>query len=194
MATFDKPYSKLGKHLKTLRVQTKRSLAEVSGAVEIEEKFLRQIEEGHKRPAEDLMLLFISYFNLPDQEAMSIWSLAKYKSDLTEHLDISSDGSNAKDDISQLNAKNMVMMFSVDIRTMYTDGVEVTWNPAGLTINFTQTSPITVVDNPMKNLPVARVGMSYDQANKVISTLQTALLHAKYTHRNKLLPPNIDNE
>ena len=46
-----KPYQTLGKHLRYLREQHSESLAEVSGAVEIDEKLIERIEAGHERPA-----------------------------------------------------------------------------------------------------------------------------------------------
>jgi len=189
MAYIKKPYAELGQQLKKFREQTKRSISEVSGAVEIEERLLKQIEEGHRRPAEDLMLLLISYFNINDKEALKLWGLAKYESELTDHIELYPADAQSIDDINSLSNKPMVMLFSMDVRTMYSDGVEVTWNEAGLTINFTQTNAQTSNSN-QKSIPVARVGMSFEQAENVIRTLQTAMLHAKYSHRNKLLPPN----
>jgi len=68
---------------------------------------------------------------------------------------------------------------------MYSDGLEVTVNPAGVTMNFTQTV------NQSQQAPVARVGMSHQQAEEVIRALEQALLHAKYLGNTKLLPPNV---
>jgi transcriptional regulator with XRE-family HTH domain len=193
MGYIQKPYAELGKRLKVLREKTKRSLSEVSGAVEIEEALLKQIEEGNKRPGEDLMLLLISYFNMPDQEALSLWGLAKYDSELTDHVDLDLNGPQDNEDIAQLASKSMVMLFSMDVRTMYTDGVDIGWNEAGITATFTQSNS-QLNGEPHKTIPVAKVGMSHEQAEKVIATLQTALLHAKYANRNKLLPPNTDTK
>lgn len=183
MASTKKPYVNLGMHLKTVRERARRSLAEVSGAVEIEENYLKLIEEGLKRPEEEVMLLLISYFNMADKEALSIWKLAKYDSDLAEHLDLGANG--VDDQVMQqlMSAKPMVMLLSMDVRTMYSDGVEVGWNEAGLTINFTQTS----TKGP--GLSIAKVGMSYKQAENVMMCLERALLHAKY-NGTKLLPPS----
>ena len=51
------PFQPLGGHLKYLREQSHQSLAEVSGAVEIDESALERIEAGLERPAEDVLLL-----------------------------------------------------------------------------------------------------------------------------------------
>ena len=50
-------------------------------------------------------------------------------------------------------------------------------------MNFAQTT------GPGKAAPVARLGMSYDQAKQVIQTLQLALLKAQYQPAKRLLPP-----
>src|SRR6202035_4537575 len=75
MGEIKKPYTSLGDHLRNVREQSKRSLAGVSGAVEIDENTLQLIEAGQQRPEEDVMLLLISYFNVQDQEALHLWDL-----------------------------------------------------------------------------------------------------------------------
>jgi transcriptional regulator with XRE-family HTH domain len=49
------PYGLLGKKLRQLRESHRESVAEVSGAVEIEENFLTNIEAGKDRPSEDIL-------------------------------------------------------------------------------------------------------------------------------------------
>lgn len=168
------PFVTLGKHLKYVREQSKQSLMEVSGAVEIEEKSLERIEAGVERPAEEILLLLISHFNVADNEAVQLWELAKYDSSIPDQL---------KPEQIDLTNKPVVMVVGLDTRTMYSDGLDVIWNPSGVTMNFTQTGAND------QNLPVARVGMSLEQAEKVLSTLQQAMLRAKYTTEQKLLPP-----
>ena len=77
------------------------------------------------------------------------------------------------------------MLLAVDVRTMYSDGLEVTVNPAGVTLHFTQAV------SQSQLAPVARVGMSHQQAEQVIRTMQQALLRARYLGGTKLLPPSL---
>jgi hypothetical protein len=175
----------LGRHLKTVREQSRRSLAEVSGAVEIEEQQLKLIESGLKRPEEEVMLLLISYFNMADQEALHLWEMAQYDTNLDEHLQLETDDNN----LPNMLSKPMIMLLSMDVRTMYSDGVEVSWNESGLTLNFTQAHNPGASKKKQPTLSVAKVGMSYRQAEKVLECLQRALLHAKYSGSTKLLPP-----
>lgn len=186
-----RPFASLGKHLKNVREQSKRSLAEVSGAIEIDEQSLKQIETGLKRPEEDVMLLLISYFNVQDQEALHLWELAEYDSDLTDHLQFV-DPSNDPE-ISTMT-KPVIMMLAMDIRTMYSDGIEIHSNKAGLTLNFTQTSAQNPKNANAQDISVARVGISYNQAEEVLKSLQRALLQAKYVGDTKLLPPSTKNK
>ena len=180
----EKPFANLGKHLRDVREQSKRSLAEVSGAIEIDEQALRLIEMGQKRPEEDVMLLLISYFGVHDQEALHLWELAHYDSDLTDHVQFHEAGHEAE---GGLSGKPVIMMLAMDVRTMYSDGLEINWNHAGMTLNFTQTNSQAVGQPPV--ISVARVGLSYNQAELVLKNLEQALLRAKYVGNTKLLPP-----
>src|SRR6266705_3475310 len=72
------PFKSLGERLKGLRQKLQESVAEVSGAVEIEEKALERMEQGYERPSEDILLLLINHFNIQDDEAAGLWKLAGY--------------------------------------------------------------------------------------------------------------------
>lgn len=156
-----------------MREQSEQSLAEVSGAVEIDERSLQRIEAGAERPAEEILLLLISHFGMPEREAIKLWELADYDSDLPQQM---------RSDSEPLANKSTIMLLALDMRAMYSDGLEVNANKAGLTLTFTQGAG-------KSQSPVARVGVSYEQAEQVIRTLQQAMLQAKYHNGSKLLPP-----
>src|ERR1700731_4436397 len=80
------PFKSLGSRLKRIRQRYAQTVAEVSGAVEIDEKVLSRIEAGLERPAEDILELLINHFDMKDKDAISLWSLAGYEPDL-EDLD-----------------------------------------------------------------------------------------------------------
>jgi transcriptional regulator with XRE-family HTH domain len=63
------PYKPLGAILRHLRERNRESVAEVSGAVEIDETALGRIEAGSERPSEDILLLLISHFSVEDDKA-----------------------------------------------------------------------------------------------------------------------------
>jgi hypothetical protein len=58
----ERPYKVLGEKLKSLRQKMHESVAEVSGAVEIDEQALLKIEQGQERPSEDILMLLINHF------------------------------------------------------------------------------------------------------------------------------------
>ncbi len=169
------PFTTLGKHLKYVREQLNRSLAEVSGAVEIDAPMLERIESGLERPAEDILLLLISHFELPDQEAVQLWESAGYDGEVPEQL---------RPTVEVQAGKATVMVLALDMRTQYSDGLTIETTSAGLTMNFTQHSG----DHTS---PVAKVGMSFDQAELVLKDLQQKLLQARYQRGPKQLPPSI---
>ena len=179
MSESQSPYATLGSHLKYVREQSKQSLTEVCGAIEIEPKQLERIEAGLEKPAEDILLLMISHFNVHDQEASQLWELAEYDSDMPEDFG----GLPVPDGGGHIGMKPTVMVLAMDVRTMYSDGLDILVNPAGVTLHFTQALSST------QAAPVARVGMSHAQAEQVVRTLQQALLNAKYSGYRKQLPP-----
>lgn len=187
MSQLEKPYANLGKHLKNVREQSKRSIAEVSGAIEIDEKSLLRIEVGQERPEEEVMLLLISYFGVQDQEALHLWELARYDSDLSDHLQFSENDLETAPH-ANLQTKSVIMMLAMDMRTLYSDGLTIQANKAGLTLNFTQTNSQSKKGQPGETL-VSSIGLSYTQAEQVLKQLETALLRAKYVGDTKLLPP-----
>ncbi len=161
------PFKTLGTHLKYLRERIDETLAEVSGAVEIDDEKLDRIEQGEERPSEEILMLLISHFNVQDSEAVQIWELAGYDRRLAPDASMPMQDDNAQ-------GKQLIMLLAVDIRAQYTDGIEISANKAGLTMTFTQTG------GQERPQPVAKVGMSYEQAESVMMALQRALLHAQY--------------
>jgi transcriptional regulator with XRE-family HTH domain len=168
------PFATLGTHLKYLREQLKESQAEVAGAVEIDERHLERIEAGQERPAEDILLLLISHFDMQDQEAVQLWELAGYDGEMPEQIQPKDQGT---------NSKSIVMLLALDLRTMYTDGVMVDSSPAGITLTFTQAG------EKGQTMPVAKLGMSFEQAEEVIKNLYSGVQTGKLLNQPKALPP-----
>lgn len=168
------PYRALGVHLKTARQRRNESLAEASGAVEIDPETLERVEAGRERPPEDILMLLINHFDLRDQEAVQLWESAGYES--------SPHDTAAHKTLEQLE-KAAVIVLGMDSRIIYSDGLSIDANKSGLVLTFTQTSN-------QQQLPVSRLGMSYEQAEQVLQTLQTALLYGRQQPPHRLLPPS----
>lgn len=160
------PFQPLGNHLKVLRTRINETLAEASGAVEIDVRQLASYELGQSRPTEDVLLLLISHFGAKDDEAVRLWEMAGYGMDKIPAAHMV----NNQPHISLDTA-------SGDSRILFTDIVDVIVNNYGVVMNFMQSS------GP-KSSPtaVARVGMSREHAKSVLQILQVTL---SQTERNE---------
>lgn len=156
----DYPFRQLGSRLKTIRQKLHESVAEVSGAVEIDENTLQRIEQGHERPAEDILMLLISHFGMREDEAASLWQLAGYEQPASHDHEPTDENS---------NTRSAVLVMAIDPRIIYTDGVQVTAGRNGVTLSFSQASGTS------NALTTAKVGMSREQAYAVLRALQDAL-------------------
>jgi transcriptional regulator with XRE-family HTH domain len=179
--TSSQPYQTLGKHLRYLREQQQETLADVSGAVEIDEQLYERIELGQERPAEDILMLLISHFDMQDQEAGQLWELAGYHD--TQNPERKHQEELLHEALS--GTKPIVLVMGMDARTLYTDHVSVDRSKAGITLQFGQQTSKQVQS-------IAKLGMSYEQAATVIVELQKALLRADYEDQPRLLPPSTD--
>jgi len=150
------PYRPLGRQLKELRTRVNESLAETSGAVEIDVRDLASYELGASKPSEDVLLLLISHFGAKDDEAVSLWEMAGYGS---ERIPVA----------RMANSENNLVQFSApDNRVLFTDAVDIMVNNYGVVMNFMQSAaggPQTVV----------RVGMSREHAKSVLKVLNETL-------------------
>jgi transcriptional regulator with XRE-family HTH domain len=165
------PFKNLGDRLKVIRQKLHESVAEVSGAVEIEEQRLQRIEQGKERPTEDILMLLINHFGMQDDDAAKLWQLAGYDQPHNHDNDQPADAHN--------NGRTMVMIMAVDPRILYSDGVQVTANSSGVVLNFSQAA------GTPQALTTARIGMSREQAAGLVRTLQQAMNQSA----PKQLPP-----
>src|SRR5437868_5184764 len=151
------PYRPLGKYLKDLRTRANESLAEASGAVEIDVRELAGYELGKKRPSEDVLLLLISHFGAKDDEAVKLWEMAGYG---LEKIPASR---MASSDLQPLAAT------SPPSQILFTDIVDIMVNNYGVVMNFMQGT----AGNSSHS--VAKVGMSREHAKSVLKILEHTL-------------------
>lgn len=157
------PYLALGLELRRAREIRSQTLAEVSGAVEIDIDMLQDIERGSRRPSEDILLLLINFFDLEDTESTKLWELAGY----TDGKQKDPRGVQAMGfDLGQ----PVAMVMPMDLRVIYTDSVQITTSDYGVVLNFMQSAGPNG-----QPLAVSRVGMSKEHANKIVQVLNQAL-------------------
>jgi len=155
-----KPFQKLGAELKDIRQKHHESLAEVSGAVEIDIDFLERIEIGQERPSEDLLMLIISHFNIADEDSLGLWHLAGY------YDEASIDRNPLLNDPN----RSVVVMMALDSRILYSDDAQVSVDKKGVVINFLQNG-LSV----NQQVPISRIGMSHEQAKNLLQSLHQSL-------------------
>ncbi len=167
------PFEPLGSQLRRLRERSRESVAEVSGAVEIDEKALALIEAGTERPSEDILLLLISHFAVEDDKAAELWQLAGYDRSTPE-------GDHDHELASQSN-RQQTLMVMIDPRIMYSDNVEIAADSRGVVLSFSQNA-----GQQGQPLTVSRIGMSRDQAKLVMGILHQALYDLDNPKRKRL--------
>ncbi len=166
------PYKPLGKKLKELRNLANESLAEASGAVEIDVRQLASFELGQTRPSEDVLLLLLSHFGVQDDDAVTLWEIAGYSMAKIPAVHMMSD------QVSNHSA-------TTDSHVLFTDIVDVIVNNYGVVMNFMQnTGPA----GPPST--VAKVGMSREHAKSVLQILQATLSQTEHSPKTINAPGN----
>lgn len=168
------PYSQLGQKLRHMRISRQESLAEVSGAVEVEIETLRSFEQGSTCPTEDILLLLINHFDLKEQEADRLWKLAGFD----DNPFVTND--------AQIQSKQLIAVSAEDLKIVYTDMVHVSANNFGVIMNFLQSG-----GPGSQPLAISRVGMSREHAEIVLALLQKTL---EATRPNALPAPKSSAE
>ncbi|NBU33053.1 XRE family transcriptional regulator [bacterium] len=170
------PFAGLGSALRAIRLRQKESLLEASGAIEVSGERLARFENGELRPSDDILELIISHYNMSEYEADKLWDLAGYKK---------------QEDFQQpVNQVQTFMLGLVPQHIVFSDAVEVSFNDYGVTLNFMQQS-----FQQDQQVPVSRVGMSQQHAQKLLNILTQALQDSTLNSKNqKQLNPPKDQE
>lgn len=162
----DHPFQSLGELLRSLREHSQETLADVSGAVEMDEATIKSYELGQERPSEDILLLLMNHFGVQEDKAAELWSTAGYEAPAKDERSQSGD----EPDNNFEKRAQQTMMVMLDPRVMYTDGVEVFATDEGVVINFHQRTGV-----PAQPIVVSRVGMSREQARTFMGLLHKVL-------------------
>lgn len=165
-----RPYKRFGEQLKTLRRQADESLLEVSGAVEIDESTLKEIESGKRLPDEDILLLLMNHFDVAESQALKLWEMAGYSKE------------NPKTAQEEQLLKQIMMVIPVDNKVAYSDTAHITSNKKGVVIDF------AMQGGNIQPQTISRVGMSLQQAEELTRQLISSLQNAKYTNNQRALP------
>lgn len=162
-------YTAFGDYIRNIRKKRKESLAEVSGAVEIDTSYLNDMESGFLKPSEDILFLLISYFSLNEDEALKLWNLAGYDQSKFGRISLNN---GVKQEVITLS-DNEPPIF-------YTDMVHVSANSHGVVIDFLQGHMNG------KASTISRVGMSREHAKSFMALIKKTMeLSSKNTKQRK---------
>ncbi len=150
------PYKLLGRQLRSLRQRAQETLAEASGAVEIEVAELAKFELGKARPGEEVLLLLISHFGVADHEAVKLWELAGFNAE--------------KVPMVQMTNNDTAVQSSDGGNIIFTDTVDIIVNNYGVVMNFMQGGAPSATPKS-----IARVGMSREHAKSILQILRFTL-------------------
>jgi len=170
------PLKLLGTQLKELRQKRQESVANVADAVEIDEKAMRRIEQGTELPSEDILMLLINHFSIPEEAATDLWMLAGYNEPQSKETNLQ------RGAVGQ----TLMVMMALDLRVLYSDQARLTVNKNGVVISFMQEG--ADLHGKPQQMPVARIGMSYEQAQDFLHVLHQTLTKADNLRRPKELP------
>ncbi|MEX2014955.1 MAG: hypothetical protein WD885_03380 [Candidatus Saccharimonadales bacterium] len=179
----DHPYRAFGAKIKHFRQQWKQSVSDVSGTLEIDEIFLKDMESGKVLPNENQLDMIINHFLLTNEQADELRSLTQMQND--------QNAENLIGGVEDMLMKQLVMYMPVDQRVIYTDGMNVTVNRHGVVLQFTQN---TGANEKTKSNIVCQVGMSREHAEKVVQVLKKTLSEHDKNHKPKYLPPKGQNK
>src|SRR3990167_2356318 len=156
----DQPFQELGAQIRSLREQWDQSISELSGTLELDPSVLVAIESGKTLPSEDILDMIIEHFLLTDEQAeVMLKTIEEYDTKTQEAL---SKG------LEDALTKQMVMLMPIDSKVVYTDSMQATVNQGGVVIQFSQQVNGQAV-------PVSRVGMSREHAEKMIEVLKETI-------------------
>ncbi|MEK9196442.1 MAG: helix-turn-helix transcriptional regulator [Patescibacteria group bacterium] len=156
----NQPFQDLGAKIRSLREQWDQSIGELSGTLELDPSLLVAIESGKTLPSEDILDMIIEHFLLTDEQAEDLLkTIEEYDIKTQEAL-----GKGLEDALT----KQMVMLMPLDSKVVYTDSMQATVNQGGVVIQFSQQ-----VNG--QSVPVSRVGMSREHAEKMIDVLKDTI-------------------
>lgn len=178
------PFKTLGARLRRMRLSHQESLAEVSGAVEIDIDTLNLMEQGYARPSQDILLLLISHFDMKDDDAMKLWRLAGYQEGELNGLGTPVSGDALPD--NELSRQPAMVVLPIDSRIVYTDMVHANVNNYGVVLSFMQG-----MGQGSQPLAVSRLGMSREHALSLLDVLQRTLIQSE---PKRLSAPEVTEE
>ena len=177
-------FQDFGGQLKKIRLDANKTIDDVSGAVELSTRKLKQIELGEVRPKEELIFLLASYFNLSFPKTQQLLNLAGYNKKIIDST--KEEFQTFFGNLSGRKTQDTQQVFLAitdlsDEKTFYTNETSVNVSNSGVVIEFLQSAAINRNNRPKT---VAKVGMSVEHAYQLRDILQHALANLKKSQKD----------
>lgn len=170
----NKKFQDFGAQLKKIRLNASKTISDVSGAIELPEDKLKQIEKGESRPAEELIFLLANYFDLSFTKTQHLLRLAGYSKKITNSVE-----AEFKSLFNNLPANKsdepQILLAITDLkddRAVYTNETRVNVSSSGVVIEFLQCASVNRNNRPKT---VSKIGMSVEHAYRLRDILNHAL-------------------
>ena len=121
-------------------------------------------------------MLLISHFDIREDAASDLWVLAGYDDPEDKTADVTENAA----------SHPLMVMMALDVRILYSDQALLAADKNGVVINFMQEG--INLHGKAQKMPVARIGMSYEQAQEFLRVLHNTLAKADDLRRPKGLP------
>ena len=163
----------LGQELRNIRKEADQSLAEVSNALDIDRAYLNKIELGKHKPSLSLLNKILAHFSVDGVLANRLRDLLERGP--VEHVVVDAfkkeRSSDMPDAIKADQHPGQIAMDPSKTQIVYTDSTFVSSSDYGLVLDVAQ----TVAGNPKQQFVVARIGMSFDHAKKLLEVMNDHL-------------------
>ncbi len=163
----------LGAELRKIRQESGETLVNVASSVGIDRSHLTKVELGQDKPSETLLNSLIAHFSLERVKASRLWGLAGFSSRLIiiekkgrKELSMNEKIVSKKQPVANVNV-------SIDPSArpvLYSESVFIQSSDFGLTMDFAQQ-----IGSSDQQFVVARIGMSFDHAKKMLEVLSDHL-------------------
>lgn len=164
----------LGQEIRNYRKAAKQSLETTAGVLGIDRSHLNKIELGIYKPSEKLLNQIIAHFSVEGIKANRLRDLLTHGP--VEHVVV--EGIQRKEEMKETKSEITVEQPSVQVtidpakvQVLYTDSTFVNSSDYGLVLDVAQTAP-----GNSQQFIVARIGMSFEHAKKLVEVMNDHLL------------------
>jgi DNA-binding XRE family transcriptional regulator len=162
----------LGSEIRKLRTEAGETLGQTAEALKVDRSHLNKIELGKYKPSEELLNRIIAHFSVKGNKVHQLRQMAGFEPAwqvVTGQGRKEEGNAMQEQSIKQPQPPAQVSMDPSRIQILYTDSIFVSSSEYGLVLNVAQRA------DGQHHHVVARVGMSFDHAKKLLAVMNDHL-------------------